>query len=304
MINVAQKNRDSYPTYGTTESARHITMRDGYQSEIRVISPPSPQAKRTPLVTLVYGGGFIGGSCLQDIPLARSLAALYGATVVTVSYRTAPEHKFPTAPHDVWDTVLWLSQNASELGADPSQGWVLGGNSAGANLAAVAAHRALKENLSPPLTGLSFAIPSFLKENIVPDKYKQLWFSREQNSDAPTFNKKHLAKVEDLYEPDPQSDDWSPFRSDAPFSALPPVHVLVCGMDPLRDDGLVYERALRENGVKTRLNVYAGLVHGHYVTFPDLKQSVKARIDILAGFGWLLGKEVEREAIVPFERFV
>ena len=38
-------------------------------------------------------------------------------------------------------------------------------------------------------------------------------------------------------------------------AGLPPVYFQVCGMDPVRDEGLLYEKLLREAGVKTKLDM-------------------------------------------------
>lgn len=62
-------------------------------------------------------------------------------------------------------------------------------------------------------------------------------------------------------------------------------------MDPLRDDALIYETVLRKAGRKTRIDVYPGLVHGGWAFFPTLSASKRANEDIIAGLGWLLGKE-------------
>ena len=63
-------------------------------------------------------------------------------------------------------------------------------------------------------------------------------------------------------------------------------------MDPLRDEGLIYATMLEEdNGIKTRVEVYPGLPHGHWGFFPFLESSKKFRKEQVEGFGWLLGKE-------------
>ena len=285
------------PTFGTTESVMTIPMRDGHESEIRVFKPASPPPTGSPLVALLFGGGFITGSNIQLVPIARSVAALYGAVAVALSYRRAPEYKFPTAPHDAWDSVQWLAANAKSLGADPALGFVLGGISAGGGLTITTAQRAMKENLSPPLTGLWSCIPVALDESTVPEKYKDMFHSRHQNSTAPLLDGKYMNIVTDLYQPDTMSEDYSPFNSDIGFEGLPKTYVQICGMDPLRDDGLIYERAIREKGVQTKLDVYPGLPHAFFSAFPDLKQSARYRSDIAVKMGWLLGREPDKEVL-------
>lgn len=69
-------------------------------------------------------------------------------------------------------------------------------------------------------------------------------------------------------------------------------------MDPLRDEGLLYERILREEcGVKTKLDVYPGLPHGFWGFFPHLKSSRAFVKDTMRGVAWLLGKEVREEEV-------
>lgn len=111
------------------ESFQSITMRDGFESQIKVHKPTSKSGG--PLIVLVFGGGFVVGDNQQLTPYGRGFARAFDAVVVTTSYRLAPEHKFPTAPHDTEDTLLWIAKNAESLGADPSKGFILGGVSAG-----------------------------------------------------------------------------------------------------------------------------------------------------------------------------
>lgn len=297
--NMADRENQRYagPTFGIPESIMTIPMRDGHESEIRVFKPVSPPAEGSPLLVLLFGGGFITGSNMQLVPIARSAAALYGATAVTLSYRRAPESKFPTAPNDAWDSVKWLAENASSLGADPSVGFVLGGVSAGGALAIVSAQRAMKEKLAHPLTGLWACIPVTLEDQIVPAEYKHMWHSRKQNEDVPLLNGKAIENIRGLYKPDVTSEDYSPFNSDLGFAGLPRTYVQVCGMDPLRDDGLIYERALRDQGVPTKLDVYPGVPHAHFSAFPQLKQSQKFWADTASSMGWLFGRRPDEEVL-------
>ncbi|KAJ5357040.1 lipase/esterase [Penicillium concentricum] len=271
---------DMYSRHGTQEILMSIPMRDGHESEIRVIQPNAQP--NTPLIILIYGGGFFSGTNIQLLPWATATAALYGTTVVLPSYRLAPQHKFPISHNDIWDSVKWIAANASSLGADLSKGFVIGGSSAGGNLAIVTAHRAMRENLSPSLTGVVAIVPPCLDEQIVPEKYKHLWVSREQNANSPFCNF--------------QSVDFSPLNSDISLAGMPPTYVQVDGMDTLRDDGLIYEKVLRDHGVATRLDVYPGMPHAHWM-WPEHSLSTKSHIDTLSGIGWLLGQELERDEV-------
>ena len=292
-----EDTRRATPEQAKFESTINITMRDGFESEIRVHRPESPPAK-SPLIVLLFGGGFVVGSNVQLGPYSRAIARVYGATVVTLSYRLAPENTFPAAPNDTWDSLTWLAKNAASIGADPTAGFILGGVSAGGNLTAVTAQKALNENLSPPLTGLWACIPVLLTDDIVPEKYKSLFFSREQNADAPVFNMNAILYVDKYLQRDHKSTDFSPFNVKGAHTGLPPTYIQVCGMDPLRDDGLIYEAVLREHGVKTKLDVYPGVPHAHFSSLPFLKSAQKANFDVIAGMGWLLGQEADPKKIM------
>lgn len=278
-----------------------ITMRDGHESELNIIKP-SISSMGNPVVVLIFGGAFIMGSNIQCINWARVIASLYGATVVQLSYRVAPEHKFPVAANDVWDTVKWVAINESTLDTDLSKGFVIGGGSAGGNLSIVTAHRAAKEKLFPPITGVLTSIPVCVSKETVPEKYKELWVSREQNANAPGnpgLDSKSFGGYEAFYRPDFLSEDFSPFNTSVAWSelALPRTYVQIAGLDILRDDGLLYAKSLKDSGVEVKFDVYQGMPHGHFNIWPYLKQSVKSQEDTIWHFGWLLRREVSREAV-------
>ncbi|KAI8665304.1 Abhydrolase-3 domain-containing protein [Fusarium sp. Ph1] len=283
------------PPPSRTEYTKNLAMRDGHVHEVGVYKPQS-LATGT-LVVLIHGGGFCLGHYSHISFYSRAFAALYGVTVVNIAYRLAPEFPFPTAPQDVWDSLVALTSSnmADELGLDLSRGFFIGGTSAGANLAAVAVQQWVTQKLSPPILGVWLNIPMIFDAAIVPEEHKALWFSRKQNADAMVINAKSREYVYRVYRPDIRSSDFSPFNSPNPHTGLPPVYIQVCGQDPLRDDGLVYERVLREHGVKTRLDAYPGVPHGAANLFPILTSSKKHQVDVLKGFGWLFGKEVRDE---------
>jgi len=234
-------------------------------------------------------------------PTARALTDLYAATVVCISYRLAPEHPWPQAHHDAWDTLVWIAANAASLGADTSAGFVLGGASAGGNIASVLAQKALTETLAAPVTGLWMDVSMvFASPENCPEKYRHLYISHAQNENAPgLLTKQAIAYIKTSMQADGSSPDFSPINAENPHVGMPRTFLQAAGMDTYRDDAVIYWRMLRENGVEARLKVYPGVPHGHANIWPGLGVSREARGDTLEGFGWLLGREgeVRRERI-------
>ncbi|GAB7350765.1 hypothetical protein MBLNU459_g1309t1 [Dothideomycetes sp. NU459] len=280
------------------ESSKKIPMRDGFESELKIFQPTKEVPGGSPLIVLCFGGGFVVGDNQQLTPYSRGLVKLFGAVVVNISYRLAPEHPFPAAPQDAWDSVTWLGKNAASLGADPAVGFVLGGVSAGGNLTAVIAQQAQDSGFSPPLTGLWLCVPLvFADASLVPPQYRDEWFAHEQNAHAPILDKDAVDAVHRHLQVDGASPLYSPFNTKTPHTGLPPSYIQVNGMDPLRDDGLIYEKVLKDHGVKTKLDVWPGLPHAHFSFFPTLNVTKSAIWDTFNGFGWLLGKEVTPEKV-------
>ncbi|KAL3486547.1 Alpha/Beta hydrolase protein [Aspergillus germanicus] len=297
-FNFEKQMYDTTPTIATKESVGNIRMRDGFESEIRIIRPSTLPDDGSPLIVLIFSGGFLVGTNMQNVPFARAITSLYNATTISISYRLAPEYAFPTAANDVWDSVKWIAQHATLLGADPSKGFVIGGLSAGGNLTTVTAQRAVKEKLSPPLTGIWVSIPVVAATSDgIPEKYRGDWVSRTQNINSPVLNPADVENCRIAYKPDLSSEDFSPFVHQDIVPRIPTAYIQVAGLDCLRDDGLIYERYLRDHGVKTRLDVYPGVPHCHHVFHPDLALSKKFRADIPIGIGWLLGRKVTDEEV-------
>lgn len=89
---------------------------------------------RFPAVINFHGGGFCLGDARDDRYWARVVLDSTNAIFVSVNYRRAPEHPFPIPVDDCVESLLYISEHASELHVDPSN-IALSGFSAGANLA-------------------------------------------------------------------------------------------------------------------------------------------------------------------------
>ena len=163
----------------------HYTTSDGTKMRGLLFQPTSPPQAGAPLVVMFHGGGFCLGAPESEEQTCRACSQAFGAVCISFSYRLAPEFKFPYSILDSWDALKYAAANASSFGADPSKGFIVGGTSAGGNITAVLAHMARDEGLSPPITGQYLGIPAVCDKAVMPEKYKDVFFSYEQNHDAP-----------------------------------------------------------------------------------------------------------------------
>lgn len=299
-------------------------MRDGFRSTLKVCQPARsglPDHETGPLIILFFSGAFITGTPDQTSQLARALVQLYGATVVSAAYRLAPEHPFPTAIHDAIDSICWAAANAGLgldnaskiLHADPkNKGFLLGGASSGGNIVAVlsryfqkAENKALLPNVVS-ITGQWIGAAQLFPDDgtTAPEDLRSYFQSREQNANAPVLNAAALAGgAMALQCKDMSSELRFPSLSDSaePLAEQPRTYIQACGMDPLRDDGLIYEEVLKRAGVQTRLDFYKGAPHAFWLVLPlegtGSEIGREAVVDILVGFGWLLGYDTARSEI-------
>lgn len=200
----------------------------------------------------------------------------------------APEHKFPTGVHDCWDALKWALAHASSLHATPTSGLILGGASAGGNIAAVLALLARDEKLSPPITGQYLCVPALLPHTNVPAHLAHLYQSRAHSLSDPVLKDLQPGAIEAIYEPVPTSPLYDPFNHPGGHVGVAKAFFQVGGIDPLRDEGVLYDGVLRASGVLTRFELYKGFGHMFWTNYPEMEASRGLVRDTLEGVRWLL----------------
>ncbi len=214
-------------------------------------TPPS-WAVLQPALLYFHGGGFVIGSIETHDRLCRRLAALSGCMVVSVDYRLAPEHRFPSAVDDAFAALAWLMREGTSLGIDSSR-IAVGGDSAGGTLAAACAIHARDQGwplalqlLIYPGTSPDQATPShrdlgngYLLESGLID-----WFFAQ-----------YLRTQQDRF-------DWRFAPLVHPdLRGVAPAWFVLAPYDPLVDEGRLYCEQLRRAGVEANCRVFEGMIH-------------------------------------------
>ena len=218
-----------------------------------------PHGATAPLAALVYfhGGGFVLGGLDGHDGVCRQLSVESGACVVSVDYRLAPEAKFPAAPDDCLAATRWVSANAASLGVDPNR-IAVGGDSAGATLAAVVA-RLAREAGGPALAFQLLVYP-------LTDWRTMDTASYRESAEGFFLTRLGCGWFREQYARD--ETDWADPRFSPlvakDLSRLPPALVITAEHDPIRDDGEAYAAALRNVGVSVTATRYDGTIHGFF----------------------------------------
>jgi len=207
-----------------------------------------------PALIYFHGGGWVIGDLESHDQVCRALANAASSVVVAVDYRLAPEHKFPAAAEDAIAALDWIATNAARLGIDASR-LAVGGDSAGGNLAAVAAIDA-RDRGAPGILLQLLVYPAA-------DMSRE-WPSAERHAQQLPLTRAALNWFIAHYVRSPADKaDWraSPLRA-ASLKALPPAFIVTAGFDPLCDEGQAYAQALRAAGVPVVHEPFAGQIHG------------------------------------------
>lgn len=256
-------SRDMKQLASSIRLADHdILARDGIILQARSYRPVDADANaRLPVYIHLHGGGYLFGSLSSEDAISTRIALGTGAIVFNVNYRHTPDAVYPAAWNDAEDAFYWVHNHIDEIHGNPDQ-VLVGGISAGAQLAAALA---LKQNVCSPeilpcprIAGQILMIPALVQSEHYQSQLEQLkdpsLSSYIENEYAPILSKKVIEFFTGLLKFPLSVSDDDDLRLNtgnatvSQVKGLPPTVLGICGLDPLRDEGLLYGKKLAEAG--------------------------------------------------------
>ncbi|MEO7264373.1 MAG: alpha/beta hydrolase [Ferruginibacter sp.] len=264
-IGVIKDHNIQMPPNNVDTMGKEIPVAGG-SIHLRIYTPNTNKASY-PVIVYYHGGGWVIADLDTYHASALGLANSTEAVVVSVAYRQAPEHKFPTAHNDCYAAYEWAVKNAASIKGDPKK-IALVGESAGGNLAAAVSMMARDKGLQAPvhevlvypIAGYDFTTTSYMESESTKPLGSGLmkWFFE-----------KYLTGEKDGKNP------WIDLVH-ANLKGMPSTTIIGAQYDPLRSEGQTLADNFKKAGVNTNYKLYNGVTHeffGMAAIVPEAKQA-------------------------------
>jgi acetyl esterase/lipase len=231
----------------------------------RLYAPAPQEGEAAPGFVFFHGGGMVAGSIETHDRIAAALASATGCRLISIDYRLAPEHKFPAAVDDAIAATEYVARNAHLFGVDAER-LVVGGDSAGATLAAVVCQHA-RQHAGLAISAQLLICPVLDFEETSPSREA---FAEQHLLDRATLQADLADYLPD--DADPADPRISPLRA-LNLKGLPTAIIHTAEFDPMRDEGNAYARRLLASGVTVEHICHDGMIHNFHAMSAVLPQA-------------------------------
>lgn len=232
-----------------------------HQIRVRIFKPEDTM-ERLPAMLYIHGGGYVMGVPEQSNPFFKELLNRRDLVIVAPAYRLAPENPYPAGFNDTYDTLLWMRDNADDLGIYPSK-FIIAGHSAGGGMTAAIT---LKARDTQDVK-IAFQMPIYpmidYRQNTASAMNMNGALYWDTESNAYGWDR-YLAGLEGfkvpVYASPALNDDYHGF---------PPTISFVGTVEPFFDETVAYMKALDAAGIPIKFRVFQGAFHGFEGLAPD-----------------------------------
>ncbi|MBO7936586.1 alpha/beta hydrolase fold domain-containing protein [Streptomyces sp. S9] len=253
---------------------REVTVpaKDGASIPLSVLSPANAdRSKAAPCVYWIHGGGMVMGDRFSQIDIPLEWLDRFGAVVVSVGYRLAPEATGTVLVDDCLQGLLWVAEHAAELGIDPAR-IVVAGASAGGGLAAGVTLLA-RDLGSPQIAAQVLICPMLDHRNSTTSSRQYAGTPGVWTSEMNAFGWR--AVLGDLTDTEVSAYISPALAKD--LSGLPDTYIDTGSAEVFRDEDTDYATRIWAAGGQAELHVWAGGFHGFDALYPQARISATAR---------------------------
>lgn len=252
-----------------------IPRKDGAPMRVRIYRPMDPKSN-VPGILWIHGGGYAIGAPEMNPEMYKALIRESDCVIVAPDYRLSTEAPYPAALEDCYDALLWMRDEAAQLGINKNQ-LMVGGESAGGGLTAALSLYARDKGE----VGIAFQMPLY---PMIDDR---MITASAKDNNAPIWDSASNRCAWKLYLGELYGKEVPPYAAAAratDYSNLPPTVTFVGDLEPFKDETIQYVDHLREAGVPVDFELYEGCYHGFDMIAPKAEVSKRARAFLLRSF--------------------
>ena len=270
-----RKYRGKWKSINTIAEEKAIVRDDGSILRILVVRSEDKESEQATGLLWLHDGGFAYGVPEQESILVDLLCGDGSCIAVLPDYTKSIEDPYPAALSDCYKVLLWMKDNAEDLGINRNQLFV-GGSGSGGGLAAALCLRA--RDVRDVRIAFQMPISPML------DDRKESESAKDNN--APVWDSKKNRAAWDLYLKD--MEEGTPVYA-APgreknLKGMPPACGIVGDLEPVKDETVLYFARMKKEDVPVSLRVYHGCFHGFQVTAVNSNVAMNAQRYLVDSF--------------------
>lgn len=241
---------------------RYIKSSDGHEIRVRIFKPENSSGK-LPAMLYMHGGGYFMGIPEQPLAFYEDILKRRDVVIVVPAYRLSIDHPFPAGFNDSYETLLWMKENADELGIY-DHNFILAGHSAGGGMTAAVTLKARDTKdvkiaffmpIYPMIDHRQITESSQIRKSLI-------WDTKTNKHGWEQYLKGLEGDKVPAYASPALNTDYNEF---------PPAISFVGDLEPFKDETFAYIEALKAAGVPTKFKLFKGAFHGFENIAPATK---------------------------------
>ena len=286
-----KKNRGKWKSRNTVVEEKAIVRSDGSILRILVVRCEDAEEENATGLLWLHDGGYAYGVPEQESLLVDMFCGEGSCVAVLPDYTKSIEAPYPAALEDCYSVLLWMKNNAEELGINPDQIFV-GGSGSGGGLTAALCLRA--RDMKDVHIAFQMPISPMLDDRMESESAK--------DNNAPVWDSRKNRAAWDLYLRDMTEEIpvYAAPGRETDLRGMPPACSIVGDLEPVKDETVLYFARMKKEDVPVSLRVYHGCFHAFEVTAVNSNVAINAQRYLLDSFRYAQKRYFAHNVEEPF----